>query len=344
MIISPAISVIIPLYNAENYIAECLESILNQTFLDFEVIVVDDCSTDNSRAVVESYLEKFKGRLKIFSTEKNSGSGALPRNKGMLFSHGEYVFFMDADDLVTSTALEELYALAKHYDSDVVYCEKYYTASADLNEIYIHGEQKGALIDRPIFETENLAERADKIIAGKFNGTPWSKFVRRDLLIEREIFFPHCKISEDELWSYGLLFFAKKILRVPNTVYILRNSKNSMTRIERSSSQVINFWLNPLIHGLKSLDNFMNRQEFFRLNPQYRCALLENFVHTRFSCIFEASRKISLPEIYDAIKNEFGKDLGERDVLISFLLADLIEQQKIFVRMSERTAELEKKK
>lgn len=83
---APAVSVIIPMYNAENFIAEGLESILAQTLQDFEVIVVDDCSTDNSRAVVESYLEKFDGRLKIFSTEKNSGNGALPRNKGMNFS------------------------------------------------------------------------------------------------------------------------------------------------------------------------------------------------------------------------------------------------------------------
>lgn len=107
---SPAISVIIPLYNAEKYLSDCLDSLLDQTFSDFEIIVVDDCSTDNSVAIVESYAPKFNGRLILTATKKNSGNaGYTARNKGFLFSRGEYVFFMDADDMIIETALEELY-------------------------------------------------------------------------------------------------------------------------------------------------------------------------------------------------------------------------------------------
>lgn len=86
-----AVSVIIPLYNAEKYVGECLDSLLEQTFQDFEVIVVDDCSTDNSAKIVESYAPKFNGRFMFTILEKNSGSGALPRNKGLLLSRGEYI-------------------------------------------------------------------------------------------------------------------------------------------------------------------------------------------------------------------------------------------------------------
>ena len=100
------ISVIIPVYNAEKYLGVCLESLLIQTLQDFEVIIVDDCSTDASPAIAESYLEKFGGRLKIIYLEKNTGSGAVPRNEGLRFSRGEYVFFMDADDLIIDNALE----------------------------------------------------------------------------------------------------------------------------------------------------------------------------------------------------------------------------------------------
>ena len=336
----PAVSVIIPMYNAEKYIGECLASLLAQTFQDFEVIIIDDCSTDNSYAVARSYLEKFGGRLKLARIEKNSGSGAAPRNKGLSFSRGEYIFFMDADDLIISTALEEFYTLAKDFEVDVVYCEKYYSASEDLHAIYVHSDQRVGFVDKPTFETENLAERVNKIIAGEFCGTPWCKFTRRDLLIEHEIFFPRVKISEDELWTYELLFYAKKFLRVPNVIYVLRYAEDSISRIKRTPQQVINFWLNPLINGLKFLDDLMSRQEFFRQNPQYRCALLENFVHTRLSCIFEASLEMKLSDTYDAIKTEFEKNLGEWDVLISFLLADLIEQQKVFVRMQNQISKL----
>lgn len=341
---SPAVSVIIPMYNAGNYIAEGIESILLQTFQDYEVIVVDDCSTDNSCAVVKSYAEKFGGRLKLIHTEKNSGSGALPRNKGLIFSRGEYIFFADADDLLTPTALEELFSLAKNFNADVVYCEKNYETDNRITNFQMVLNHDGKFIDKPTFESENLAERVSKIIAGEFCGTPWCKFVRRDLLVEREIFFPHCKISEDELWTYGLLFWAKRFLRVPNVVYIVRQAENSMSRSQRTPTQEINFWLNPLINGLKILDDLMGKIEFFQQNLQYRCALLENFIHTRFFCLFEASQNLQLSEIYAAIRKEFGKKFGENEVLVSFLLADLIEQQKIFVRMQEQIAELEKNK
>ncbi|MCR5833692.1 MAG: glycosyltransferase family 2 protein [Selenomonadaceae bacterium] len=87
------VSVIIPLYNVEKYIGEALDSLLAQTFKNFEVIVVDDCSTDSSCAIVENYKEKFNGRLTLFHMEENTGSGAMPRNKGLYLSRGEYVTF-----------------------------------------------------------------------------------------------------------------------------------------------------------------------------------------------------------------------------------------------------------
>ena len=85
---SPAVSVIIPMYNAENYIGECLDSLLGQTFQNFELIVVDDCSTDSSCEIVESYIPKFDGRLKLYHTEKNTGSGLIARNIGLDYASG----------------------------------------------------------------------------------------------------------------------------------------------------------------------------------------------------------------------------------------------------------------
>ena len=114
---SPTVSVIIPMYNAEKYLPVCLESILNQTFTDFELLVVDDCSTDSSYAVAESYLEKFGGRLKIISLPQNTGSGAVPRNVGLDLSRGKYVYFMDADDLLLDTAIETLCDYAENYQA-----------------------------------------------------------------------------------------------------------------------------------------------------------------------------------------------------------------------------------
>ena len=118
----PAISVIIPMYNAEKFIADCLDSLLAQTFQDFEVIVVDDCSTDNSVAVVESYAQKFNGRFQLTKTKTNSGGGGyVPRNIGLSLANGEYVYFVDADDFIVETALEILHSAATQFNADVVY-------------------------------------------------------------------------------------------------------------------------------------------------------------------------------------------------------------------------------
>ncbi|MBR0101963.1 MAG: glycosyltransferase family 2 protein, partial [Selenomonadaceae bacterium] len=123
---NPAVSVIIPMYNVESYVGECLESVLKQTFQDFEVIVVDDCSTDDSVKIVEEYAPKFDGRLRLFSMEKNTGTPGKPRNKGIELAHGEYIQFLDADDFMILHALEALYTAAKKYDADVVYSAAHY--------------------------------------------------------------------------------------------------------------------------------------------------------------------------------------------------------------------------
>lgn len=329
MTAAPAVSVVIPLFNAENFISQTLESILNQTLKNFEIIVVDDCSTDSSRAIVEGCAEKFGGRLKLFGTEKNSGSGALPRNKGLTLSRGEYVFFVDADDLITPTAVEELYTQAKNFSAEVVYLERHFEANEDLSEIQIAGETFG----RPTLEAENLAERVRALVGRKFFLTTCSKFVKRDFLLEHEIFFPPFTPSEDDVWTYALIFFAKRIVRVPNPVYVWRLTKKSVMRRERTPQETLTFWLNPIIFGIKTLDKFMSRIEFFRRNVQYRCAVLEFFVHTKTAQVFESSLNLSLPEIFSVVENEFGKSLGEQDVLISWLLTDLITQQKIFAQI-----------
>lgn len=138
----PAVSVIIPFYNAEKYLAECLKSILLQTFQDFEVIIVDDCSTDKNVAIVESYKEKFGGRLRLARTETNSGSGCIPRNIGLNLARGEYVFFADADHFILLTAQETLYLTAKEHDADVVYTSACYDLRKP-NDVRVSWDDKG---------------------------------------------------------------------------------------------------------------------------------------------------------------------------------------------------------
>lgn len=163
---NPAVSVIIPLYNAEKYIGECLTSIVNQTFQDFEIVIADDCSTDNSRAVVENFFANFGDRLKLLRLPTNSGCPGFPRNFALKEACGKYVFFVDSDDLLNDTALEDFYKVAEDFNADVVYSEKclsfddeHGAVSAEITRF-----QSGKYVTEPTLETFDINERMGRAL------------------------------------------------------------------------------------------------------------------------------------------------------------------------------------
>ena len=234
---SPAVSVIIPVYNAERYLGVCLESLLIQTLTDFEVIVVDDCSTDASPVIAESYLERFGGRLKIVTTEKNSGSGGyVPRNIGLNFARGEYIHFVDADDLLIDEALETFHQTAEDFQADVVYPEAFFTCDAQPvpSQIYAAPWNPKLTVNEPTLESDDFAERVRKFTDIQVRWTPWGKFVRRDLLLANEIKFLPLRTFADGIWTLELLCFAKRWLRLPTPLYIYRISDASINNRPRA--------------------------------------------------------------------------------------------------------------
>ena len=313
------VSVIIPVFNSEKYLSVCLESVLIQTLQDFEVIVVDDCSKDNSVAVAENFLEKFGGRLKIISLPKNSGSGSVPRNIGLKFSCGKYIFFMDNDDLLTPDALETLYNLAESFRAEVVYMSggfvsdgKTFTESA--------WDKNNSALDKPTFEPENVSERVEKFLKTNYGWAPWEKFLRRDFLLNNKIIFPQVKISEDVLWTFKVVCLARKILRVPNRLYIWRSVKNSWSRTERSPYDEIKFWLDPLIKGLDYMEDFMAGLEFFKQNPGCRFEVTNFFVKMQIAGMLGAFEKLKPEELYEIVYAQFD---GKHAALIANLFVFL---------------------
>lgn len=332
---TPAISIIIPMYNVENYISECLDSLFNQTFQNFEVIVVDDCSTDNSIEIVNSYIPSFGGRLKLYCMEKNSGHAPAPRNKGFFFSQGEYVFFMDSDDVITETALEEMYTLAKEYDADVVYCEKYYISEGtgkkfrDNAHIADDKLQEPPFVDKPTLESDDLNERIDLLMKRNYWVTPWQRLVSRKLLIENNITFPEILMSEDVIWCFEVLCCAKKFLRVPNICYIRRLYEESSTKSKKKSpNKYIHQWLDVTIRGLKMTDDFMDKFEFFHNNPDYRYKVFSRVSISSFNVTYSTYENMSPEEIYNIFLTEFSKDTGSNNVLVSFLCTTICEKFK----------------
>ena len=325
---TPAVSVVIPLYNAERYFAECLDSLLMQTFQDYEIILVNDGSTDNSRAIAESYVPKFGGRLKLFDNEKNSGQG-VTRNNGLRYATGEYVFFMDSDDLLLLNGLEKMYTTAKKFDVDIVDATRNYKMSND-GKTLTPVNLKATTPDNKFILESNLEWRVQGLLADRFSWAPWRRLLRRKFLIDNELFFPeNLRRCEDEVWTHGLLFYAKKIIHIPIALYLYRMSEGSITYSKRTPLQNIISRMDNIFHDLQWIDDVMSKIPYFKKHPEYRYAILEHSTQRFFIKLFKSSLKISPSNMYASIKQEFGGNFGEYAVLVPILCTLINKYQRI---------------
>lgn len=285
----PAISVIVPLYNAEEYIEQCLGSILNQTFKDYEVIVIDDCSTDNSVAVVEKFATKFKGKLRLIRKNKNSGGPAISRNIGIGLAKGKYIAFIDNDDLFIPNALKDFYEVAEKFKADVVHAEKHFRnvkpekVIDNQTKLEITSTQRTDFVDKPTLDTNNLAERLIAFSQKKY-WYVWNKIFRRDFLIENQIYFKDIIASDDLLFSFFTVCLAKNYVRMPQVVNLYRRREDSLSFDFNSLSieKFIHKWTNIVIKLVKYFDEFMSQQEFFIQNPEFKYIVLELPIHDHF--------------------------------------------------------------
>ena len=197
------ISVIIPVYNSERYLKKCLDSLLDQTYQDFEIIAVNDGSTDGSRAVLDQYQAKYPDTVRVYDKE-NDGQGAA-RNFGMEKAAGEYVLFLDSDDYIEKSMLETLYNAAVQQESDLVVCDYY--------EIEEGSGKKIVSKAMPKF-SEN--RNTDYFLS---NPSPWNKLIRLRVMREHGIRFLEHHIYEDLATLPILAGYAAHIAYVEEPLY-----------------------------------------------------------------------------------------------------------------------------
>ncbi|MCR5834282.1 MAG: glycosyltransferase family 2 protein [Selenomonadaceae bacterium] len=307
----PAISVIIPMYNAERYIGECLDSLLAQTFQDFEVIVVDDCSTDNSIATVKNYSKKFGGRLKIASMKKNSGYAGFPRNKGIELSRGEYISFIDNDDAFTPTALEKLYSVAEDFDADVVACEKYYPIfDKDWHNAEAHAKAKiasykrGNFVDKPTLLENDLEKRTIAFSQRNFIWNVWSQLFKRDFIIKNEIKMPNFQ-TEDLVFTICSYAVAERYVVVPDVINYYRIREDSLIFEKVSPDKLLHKWVRGLIIGFKHIDEFLSTQKDFAERGDLKYMLLNLFAQEMLKYLNNIYAQIPIHALDSILRNEF---------------------------------------
>lgn len=223
------LSIVIPVYNVEYYIAQCLESILNQSFKDLEIICVNDGSTDNSLSVLQDY--KAKDDRIIIIDQKNEGSG-VARNAGLSIAKGEYVYFVDGDDWLEDNALEKAVLKSDELNTDIlIFGGLSYYEEKGQNGGYSANKLPKKYLDK-VFSAKEI-----KKDIFKFPSTAWTKLYKRDFLVKNNIKFQDIKAGQDQLPFFHSMIKAERIALLPENLYCYRkNRKGAVTSVKKKKN------------------------------------------------------------------------------------------------------------
>lgn len=228
----PTISVIVPMYNAEKFLNCCIESVLNQTFRDFELILIDDCSTDKTLEISKSFSDS---RIKILHTEKNLGRPGMTRNVGIDAARGKYFYFMDADDAILKNALEILLKTMTENNADIVYCSKWLEPDdSNFNKLVgqISAKMQGTSND-PV--SNDLKYRIwNELCMHGMHSVLWLYLLKREVFHgENKIRFPNY-LAEDVFVHFDILCGNFKIVKMDKPFYFYRTNPDSLTNSKKN--------------------------------------------------------------------------------------------------------------
>ena len=216
------LSVIIPVYNAENFIRKCLESLLAQTLKDIEVIVVNDKGSDHSMDVVRQIkVTHPRGQvITILEMEHNSGAAAA-RNFGLQHAQGEYVAFVDSDDWCEPDMYESLFSRAKADDCDWCYA----------HAIKEYSDGRMVMLKQPGMPSGTLTPEIRKEMLSRFVAYFWTSIYKRDFLIQNHITFPNYRFSEDSFFVWMVVMHAQRFAVIDRAFYHYIVQPNSVSNI-----------------------------------------------------------------------------------------------------------------
>ena len=254
---SPKVSIIVPVYNIEKYVYECIDSILNQTYTDFECILVDDCSSDNSSRICDEYARK-DTRIKVIHKNINVGSPQA-RKSGLEISKGKYIIFFDGDDWVEYDMIEKLYSIAEKNDCDIVICNFF------NNIDFLQDEDISPEIHDKILIFKQI------IMYGPYNTSLCNKLIKRDIYLK--INFPVHHYIDDRVLTIQSIYYANNIKYIKDCLYHYRKHHESICQSENKIRKHIDEFNN-----LVMIVDFLQKNDLISLlesEINYRINLLK---------------------------------------------------------------------
>ena len=275
------ISVIVPVYNVENYLRECLESLLAQTFTDMEIILVNDGSTDCSCEICDEYSKKY---FNVLAVHKESGGAASARNYGITFAKGSYISFVDSDDIVAKDFLESLYNNIIKYNIDIAACGYcHYFNQGIIKEINFQGIRKLYL---------GLEAQKYLNILGYYDVSACNKLFKKDLFSELK--FPEGKKSEDWFIMYKLIEKSGGIFYDSDTKYFYRQRLGSVTK-----SSTINF---NDIEAAKEICEYYSKHNYEEVLPYAIQSLVFTYIGVYNTLLCRTNDKLEMDRIYKEVQ------------------------------------------
>ena len=270
----PKVSVIVPFYNVEGYIEKCLETLVNQTLKEIEIILVNDGSKDRSIEIVKKFLRQYPE--KIIYVEKENGGLSDARNFGIKYAKGEYVAFLDSDDYIEKNMYQSMYELAKKEDSDMVECDFYWE----------YPNKKKVDIAKQYSGKKEMLEKI-RVVA-------WNKLIKRKVLEKANIQFPKGYRYEDVEFTYKLIPFLEKVsfCKQPMIHYIQRDGSISNSQNERTKE---------IFDVLDHVIEFYKENQIYN---EYQKELEYVYVRYAFCSSFLRMIKIKNEELKDKLLDE----------------------------------------
>lgn len=242
------VSIIIPIYNVAPYIEACLQSVFHQTYKDIEIIIIDDCGTDNSMEIVERIVSTYKEKISIKTLHHNQNKGlSAARNTGIKKATGEYLFFLDSDDLLPNDAIQNLvYQTTKHPNIDFVIGE--------IKTIGTENRSYPLLSDTYLGSNEEILK---DYLLFKWNVMACNKLIKREFIITNKLYFKEGLYHEDLDFSFRLALSANSMACSKTVTYLYLIRANSITTHKSLKNYNDNSWI--IRNNLDLL--YQNKQE-----------------------------------------------------------------------------------
>lgn len=279
-----SLSIIIPVYNVERYLKVCLESVAQQHLSDYEVIMVDDGSTDGSGAICDEYAAKYP-QFRVIHQENQGISAA--RNAGVTEAKGKYLLFLDSDDFLVPNSLSILLELANKNDLDVLGFNLIYVAE-NCNESPI---KQSEMLDHV-----EVMSGFEYMARNNFVAQVWWYVVRRELIVGNDIKFPVGHMLEDAAFNVRLFSRAQRMAQVPNAIYCYRQRPTSIMNNSNKSHRLK--LMRDYLFAAKDVDDTINSNRSSMTQACYKrcCTRRDSYV------LFGAIRAFKLGKVREYIQ------------------------------------------